>query len=506
MPSGGAVAYDNMSPFVFILWLVTVPLLLAHPALSNPLGYFINCGGTNEVTVDSLKYIPDGSYIKVGNVATINKPDLLPILRTLRYFTNTLSKKYCYSFPVIKGNKYLVKTVYYYGEFDGGKQPPVFDQIVEGTRWSIVNTTADYAKGLSSYYEVVIEASHGKRLSVCLARNQHTGSSSPFISALEVKNLDSSLYNPTDFHKYALVTVSRHAFGSEDIISFPDDKFNRMWQPFKDQHPLVAGQTNITPTDFWNLPPAKAFSSGITTSEGKTLEIQWPPVSLPSSYYYISLYFQDDRKPSPSSWRTFDVSINGHTFYSNLNATAKGVTVYAAQWPLSGQTKITMKPSEGMPYGPILNAGEVYQVLPLGGRTQTRDIIPMEDLVKSIQNPPRDWNGDPCRPRGNSWTGVTCSDQFVARITALNLTNAGLIGTLPPTIGNLTALSHLLLAGNKFSGPIPDLSELHELETLHLENNNFEGPLHPSIEKLPKLHEISSDFQKKKIDGKAIKH
>ncbi|KAI5386951.1 probable LRR receptor-like serine/threonine-protein kinase At5g59680 [Lathyrus oleraceus] len=502
MPSGGAVAYDNMSPSVFILWLVTVPLLLAPPALSIPLGYFINCGGTNEVTVDSLKYIPDGNYIKVGSVATINKPDLLPTLSTLRYFTNTLSKKYCYSFPVVKGNKYLVKTVYYYGGFDGGKQPPVFDQIVEGTRWSIVNTTEDYAKGLSSYYEVVISASHGKRLSVCLARNQHTGSSSPFISALEVKSLDNSLYNPTDFSKYALVTVSRHAFGSEDIIRFPDDKFNRMWQPFKDQNLLVASQANVTSSDFWNLPPAKAFSSGITTSAGKTLEIQWPPVSLPSSYYYISLYFQDDRDPSPYSWRIFDVSINGHTFYSNLNATYKGVTVYAAQWPLSGQTKISMTPVGGMPVGPILNAGEVYQVLPLGGRTQTRDIIAMEDLAKSTQNTPRDWNGDPCRPRGNSWTGVTCSDQFVARVTGLNLTNAGLVGTLPRTIDNLTALSHLLLAGNKFSGPIPDMSELQELETLHLENNNFDGPLHPSIQKLPKLHEFSSDFQNNKSMGK----
>lgn len=43
----------------------------------------------------------------------------------------------------------------------------------------------------------------------------------------------------------------------------------------------------------------------------------------------------------------------------------------------------------------------------------------MEDLAKSTQNTPRDWNGDPCRPRGNSWTGVTCSDQFVARVTGL---------------------------------------------------------------------------------------
>ena len=182
-------------------------------------GYFIDCGASKEVTVDPLKYIPDsdGSYIKVGDTATINKPDLLPILSTVRYFPDTSSRKFCYSFPVTKNSKYLVKTIYYYGDFDGKNQPPVFDQIVEGTRWSVVNTTEDYAKGLSSYYEVVV-ASTGKTLSVCLARNAHTGSSTPFISALEVKSLDSSLYNPTDFNKYALVAVARHAFGGENIV------------------------------------------------------------------------------------------------------------------------------------------------------------------------------------------------------------------------------------------------------------------------------------------------
>jgi len=39
MPSGGAVAYDIMSPSVFLLFLVTVPLL-AHSAPSNPLGTY----------------------------------------------------------------------------------------------------------------------------------------------------------------------------------------------------------------------------------------------------------------------------------------------------------------------------------------------------------------------------------------------------------------------------------------------------------------------------------
>ena len=75
----------------------------------------------------------------------------------------------------------------------------------------------DYAKGLSSYYDIVV-VPPGKTLSVCLARNAHTGGASPFISALEVKMLDASFYNPIDFNKYALLTVARNTFGGEDII------------------------------------------------------------------------------------------------------------------------------------------------------------------------------------------------------------------------------------------------------------------------------------------------
>ncbi|KAF8411664.1 hypothetical protein HHK36_004222 [Tetracentron sinense] len=52
----------------------------------------------------------------------------------------------------------MVRTTYYYGGFDGRKEPHVFDQIFEGTKWSTVNTTEDYAKGLTTYYEIVVAA------------------------------------------------------------------------------------------------------------------------------------------------------------------------------------------------------------------------------------------------------------------------------------------------------------------------------------------------------------
>ncbi|MED6180318.1 hypothetical protein PIB30_009106 [Stylosanthes scabra] len=487
-----------MSPSILLLslCLLTSPFFALS---SNPSGYFINCGATEELTVDGIKYVPDsdGKYIKIGNTATITKPDISPLLTTVRYFPDAASRKFCYSFPVSKNGRYLLKSMYYYGNFDGKNQAPVFDQIVEGTRWSIVNTTEEYVKGLSSYYEVVVRAT-GKNLGVCVARNKYTGSSSPFISALEVTLLDSSMYNPTDFEKYALVAVARNAFGSQDFISFPDDQFNRMWQPYKEEQNsvVVKSQSNVSSSDFWNLPPSKAFSSGITAknSNEKTLEINWPPVSLPGSQYYISLYFQDNR--APGSWRVFDVSINGVKFFSGLNATTKGVTVYGAQWPLSGQSKIQLSTTSGED-APVINAGEVYQVFPLSGRTRTRD-----GLAKSLEKPPADWKGDPCLPQGNSWTGVTCSNEFNARVLSLNLTNAGLAGSLPASINNLSALDHLLLAGNKLSGHIPDLSGLRELETLHLEDNKFEGSLPASLNQLPKLREVYSDFQAGNSAGK----
>lgn len=156
--------------------------------------------------------------------------------------------------------------------------------------------------------------------------------------------------------------------------SYPDDKFNRLWQPFKDEiNPFVISHSNVTSSDFWNLPPAKAFQTAITTSRGKELQIQWPPLALPSTSYYISLYFQDNRTPSPYSWRVFNVSLNGRIFYTDLNVTASGVTVYATQWPLSGQTKIVLTPATGIPVGPVINAGELFQILPHGGRTLSRD-------------------------------------------------------------------------------------------------------------------------------------
>ncbi|XP_059647787.1 receptor-like protein kinase At3g21340 [Cornus florida] len=487
-----------MSASVFLLWLVSIPIVFLHAAdQPPPKGFLLNCGSEEEVKLSDLKFIPDNEYINTGNKTTLKQKDVHPLLATVRFFPDTSATKYCYSFQVPKDAKYMVKTMYYYGGFDGGKEPPVFDQIIDGTKWSIVNTTEDYANGLSSFYEIVVTA-HAKTLSVCLARNKNTNSS-PFISSIELQNLDASLYNTTDFNKFALTNVARSSFGyNGEQISSPDDKFNRFWQPFMDDNPVVDSKVNITPTAFWNIPPTKLFANGITTSRGKTLNVKWPQFLLPSSTYYIALYFQENRNPSPESWRVFSVTINGMKFYDDVNVTTNGVTVYATQWPLSGQLEIVMTPQNDMPVGPVINGGEIFQILRLGGVTNAKDVLALEELAKSFDNKPSDWRGDPCLPKENSWTGVKCSDQGF-RVTSLNLTGVGLSGSLSKSIDDLTALNHLLLGSNKLSGPIPEMKSLKALQTLHLENNQFEGQIPASLAELTDLKEIF--LQNNNLDG-----
>nr|XP_043620026.1 probable LRR receptor-like serine/threonine-protein kinase At1g51810 [Erigeron canadensis] len=502
---------------IFLLWLLSIPfsLIMGQPPSPPPnlQGYFINCGSKTNLEQDGLTYLKDEGYAHSGNITTLEQTDILPILTTLRYFPYGPGK-HCYEFPVITGSKFLIRTTYFYGGFDGSNEPPIFDQIIDGTTWGTVNTSEDYKNGLSSYYEIIVTA-QSNTLSICLACNEHTKSkSSPFISSLEVMNVDPSLYNSTDFSKYGLITIARTNFASKgDIVryktdfsnlcfftfclnrgliisSFPDDPFNRYWQPFIDINPTVQAHVNVTSSEFWNRPPTKVFLSGSTTSRGKNLTIEWPPFSLPGSRYYVALYFQDNRSTSPYSWRVFTVFIGDDTFYQDLNVSTKGATVYGTEWPLSGDIKITLTPRIDMPVGPTINAGEIYQILPLAATTLSKDAMILQRLKKSLKNPPDDWNGDPCLPKGHPWTGISCFEGDQVRVISLNLTGLSLAGTLPQDIAGLTALKELRLSMNKLSGPVPDLSPLKSLEILHLNDNEFGGQFPIYIGTLPNIHEI----------------
>ncbi|MBA0549867.1 hypothetical protein Golob_020873, partial [Gossypium lobatum] len=90
-----------------------------------------------------------------------------------------------------------------------------------------------------------------------------------------------------------------------------------------------------------------------------------------------------------------------------------------------------------------------------------------------------------------NWFGVSCGSKH-HRVTALNLSGLELVGTLPPSLGNLSFLSLLSITNNSFHGRLPvQLSNLRRLKHLSFGNNSFSGEI-PSW--LGSLTELRSFF------------
>ena len=83
------------------------------------------------------------------------------------------------------------------------------------------------------------------------------------------------------------------------------------------------------------------------------------------------------------------------------------------------------------------------------------------------------------------WYGVTTDES--GRVSALELADNGLTGTLPPEVGNLSALGSIGLGGNALTGPIPRVFWSLPVELVDLAFNPVTGPLPPEVSEMADL-------------------
>ena len=76
-------------------------------------------------------------------------------------------------------------------------------------------------------------------------------------------------------------------------------------------------------------------------------------------------------------------------------------------------------------------------------------------------------------------------------LRVLRLNDNELSGPIPPELGNLGSLTELLLSGNQLSGPIPpELGNLASLNSLFIGNNQFSSPIPPELGGLTALTDL----------------
>lgn len=125
-------------------------------------------------------------------------------------------------------------------------------------------------------------------------------------------------------------------------------------------------------------------------------------------------------------------------------------------------------------------------------------LMQLRDGVNSTADLHGNWTGPPCSTRNESrWVGVACSDWH---ITHLVLEGIQLTGSLPPMfLMNLTFLNKLSFTNNSLHGPLPNLTNLVQLESVSLSKNQFSGTIPSAYINLPHLTKL--ELQENDISG-----
>ena len=124
----------------------------------------------------------------VKTVSSDSPANLLRNAKNLRSFPQGTRNCYTLRPEQGKNNNYLIRAIFVYGNYDGENQIPVFHLHLGVNEWTTVDLTNADPYGV--YYDV-IHVPLTDYIDVCLI---NTGRGVPFISSLELRHLENSIY------------------------------------------------------------------------------------------------------------------------------------------------------------------------------------------------------------------------------------------------------------------------------------------------------------------------
>lgn len=473
---------------VMILTLYAAVFVIVSHAQDQSGFISIDCGldepSNYRDDATGLNYRNDANFIDTGeshNIARQYISDSIGRqLWTVRSFPD--GRRNCYNLSSatvpVKGNKFLIRATFMYGNYDTKNQTPKFDIHLGVKLWATVAP-----QGLTSVVsEEIIHVPSSDYLYVCLV-NTDTGT--PFISALELRPLNQTAYR---INGVSLARFVRFNFAPEtnQTIRYPEDVYDRIWQPFDTPGQLAALSTaeNVNTANSYR-PPSSVMRTAIAPRNSSSpLKLSWSPLD-PTNEFYVYLHFAEVERLQNNQSRQFYVYLENQRWYNEIVTPPylRLFTVLATGGSSKATFNYSLVKTENSTLPPIINAMEVYMVKQfLQSQTDENDVLAMANIQSSYGVKRSNWEGDPCLPSDFLWEGLECivsdNQTIPPRIKFLNLSSSGLTGNVSLYFSNLISLEYLDLSNNGLTGVVPDfLAELPSLEVLNLTGNQFSGAI-----------------------------
>ncbi|KAI5336916.1 hypothetical protein L3X38_016185 [Prunus dulcis] len=456
-------------------------MLLVH-SRDNQSGFIsIDCGlqtdsGYSEKTT-GINYISDATFIDTGEskfTLPSQRDDYQQPYWSVRSFPE--GARNCYKINVTRGNKYLIRASFVYGNYDGQDKIPEFELHLGPNLWDTVSLETSVSTNKELIYVPLRNYIH-----VCLV---NTGSGVPFISALELRPLPNASYQTKTG---SLALVSRYDTGQRPKrrgYRYTFDILDRFWYAYNDLDDWTQLNTSSTinsDSDVqFRLPSVVMSTASTPKNPSDSLSIVF---SLPdkNAEYYSYLHFAEVEMLQLNQSRLQYIIRNGDRtlepfappYLTSYVIESKGA------WSTNAQSaNISIVRAENSTLPPILNAFEIYMVKHFVEAETNQEDVDAIASIKSNYNIKRNWQGDPCAPQDYVWKGVKCNYQEFEspKIISLNLSSSSLTGEIAASISNLTMIQSLDLSNNNLTGPIPEfLSKFQNLTVLNLEKNKFTG-------------------------------
>lgn len=497
------------TPFLFLV----VYSCFASSVLSQVSEFIsIDCGGKSNYTDSStgLGWVSDMNVMKQGESVAVQNPNgNLTQYRWRRDFPID-NKKYCYTLSTQERRRYLIRATFFYGSLENDDAYPKFELYLDATQWATV-TVFDASRVY--VYEMIIRAPSNS-IDVCTC-SATTGS--PFISTLELRPLNLSMYATNFEDSFFLTVAARVNFGApnKDVVRYPDDPYDRIWESDLDkrQNFLVdeaPGTVRINTSknvgvNTREYPPVNVMQTAVEGTEG-TLSYRLNLEGFPANARAFA-YFAEIEDLGPNETRKFKLKDPYIPDYSNavvnIAENANGsYTLYEPSYmnvSLSFVLSFAFAKTNDSTRGPLLNAIEISKYQQIAAKTYLQDVAALNALRSMSAE--SDWGnegGDPCVPA--PWEGVTCSSTTPPRVTKIDIDSTDLLssllsrqklkGQIPTELNNMGELTELWLDSNSLSGTLPDMRNLINLRIVHLENNKLSGSLPSYLGGLSNLQEL----------------